>query len=94
MIKEFGESGHLNRELWLRLPPDLQKSLHLNRDLGPVGAARRKIIDTHFSGNFSMEPFLDMDTGVLPQVMAWMAKDDHGKPLLYNFIKNSSLFEN
>ena len=76
----------------LRLPPDLQKSLQLNRDLAPLEVARRKIINTHFSGNFNMEPFIDMDAKVLPQVMSWMAKDDYGKSILYEFIKNSSLF--
>ena len=81
-------------EILLRnLAPDLLKSLHLNRNLGPVEAARRKIINIHFSGcNFSMDPFIDMDTRVLPQVIAWMAKDDYGKSVLYQFIKNSCLF--
>ena len=81
-----------NEQAALRLPYDLQKSLQLNRDLGSVEAARRKIIDMHFGGNFSMEPFFDMETKILPQVMSWMAKDDYGKSVLYQFIKNSSLF--
>ena len=76
-----------NEEWQLRLPSDLQTSLQLNRDLGSVKAARRKIINIHFSGgNFSMEPFFDMDTGVLPQVMAWMAQDDYGMSVLYLFL--------
>ena len=75
------------------LPSDVRALLHLNRDLGPVEAARHKIIDTHFSSSFSMEPFLDMDIQLFPRVMAWMAKDDYGKSLLYQFIKNSTLFE-
>lgn len=85
-------TGDIWYEFLLRLPSDVQKSLQLNRDLAPLEVARRKIINTHFSGNFSMEPFLDMDTKVLPQVMSWMAKDDYGKSVLYQFIKNSSFF--
>lgn len=80
-------------ERFLNRPPDLCSLFRLNRDLGPVEAARYKIINTHFSGDSIMDPFLDMDTQVLPQVMSWMARDNHGKTLLYQFIKNSSIFE-
>ena len=82
-----------SNEMVLSLPYDVRSLLVLNRDLGPVESARRKIINRHFSGTFCMEPFLDMDAKVLPRVIAWMAKDDHGKSLLYQFIKNSALFE-
>ena len=86
--------GYSFSEGVLGLPSELRNLFLLNRNLDPVEAARCKIIETHFSGNFSMNPFLDMETKVLPQLMAWMAKDNRGTALLYHFIRNSSIFEN
>ena len=40
-----------------QLPPDLITLLQLNRENSPTEAARRKILQVHFSGNFNMQPF-------------------------------------
>ena len=60
----------------------------INRECTPADAARRKIIQVHFSGNISMEPFVDMDCEVFPHVIAWMARDGYGRSLVYQFLRN------
>ena len=74
------------------LPSGLQALLELNRENTEMEAARRKIINSHFSGNFSMQAFIDMDLTVLPRAIAWMARDVHGGSLLYQFVRNTTLF--
>ena len=55
-------------------------------------AARRKILKVHFSGDFSMQPFIGMDLKTLPHAIAWMAKDEYGSSLLYQFVRNMTFF--
>ena len=75
------------------LPSDLQALLKLNRENTPIDAARRKILSVHFSGgDFNMPPFIDMDLKLLPQAIAWMARDQYGSSLLYQFVRNTMLF--
>ena len=57
-----------------------------------IEAARRKTIEVHFSGAFSLQTFIDVDLKTLPCVVAWMAKDGHGSSLLYQFVLNTTLF--
>ena len=77
-------------ESWL--PSDLKDLLQINRENTQTEAARRKILNVHFSDDFSMQPFIDMDLNALPHAIAWMARDAHGISLLYNFLRNTSLF--
>ena len=71
----------------------LQRTLlQLNRENTPTEAARRKILKMHFSGTFSMQPFIDMDSKALPYAVAWMARDEYGFSLLYQFVRNTTLF--
>ena len=70
----------------------LRTLLQLNRENGPIKAARRKILKVHFSGDFNMQPFIDMDLRALPQAISWMAKDEHGSSLLYQFVRYTTYF--
>jgi hypothetical protein len=89
-------SNHILSELsldyiYLRrpLPIDLASALQINRENGVSQAARLKIIKTHFSGNpINVKPFADMDKTLLPIAIAWMAKDDTGISVLYQFVRS------
>ena len=70
------------------LPGKLGRLFRINQKCTPVEAARRKIIQVHFSGDISMEPFIDMDCEVFPHVIAWMARDGYGRSLVYQFLRN------
>jgi len=70
------------------LPGKLGRLLRINQENTPAEAARRKIIQVHFSGDISMEPFIDMDCEVFPHVIAWMARDGYGRSLVYQFLRN------
>lgn len=74
------------------LPSDLRFLLQLNRENTKAEAARRKILKVHFCGDFNMQPFIDMNLKVLPYAIAWMARDEYGSSLLYQFVRNTSLF--
>ena len=39
---------------------------------------------------FCNAPFVNMDLKVLPHAIAWMAMDESGRSLLYQFVRNSS----
>ena len=73
-----------------QLPSDLSTLLLLNRVHTKVEAARLKIIKAHFSGDFCMQPFIDMNLKVLPHVIAWMAKFEYGRSMMYHFVRNTS----
>ena len=74
------------------LPPDLQNLLRLNRENTKIEASRRKILNVHFSGDFNMQPFISMDLKALPHAVAWMAKDEYGSSLLYQFVRYTTFF--
>ena len=70
------------------IPPRVLTPLHLNRNDNKAVSARRKIINSHFSGaELNMQPFIDMDLEMFPHVIAWMARDEHGGSLLYQFLR-------
>jgi len=70
------------------IPPRVLTPLHLNRNDNKAVSARRKIIYSHFSGaELNMQPFIDMDLEMFPHVIAWMARDEHGGSLLYQFLR-------
>ena len=73
------------------LSSELKALLQLNRENSKAEAARRKILQVHFSGDSSIQPFIDMDLKALTHAVTWMAKDEHGIPLLYKFLRNTSL---
>ena len=75
-----------------QLPSNLRTLLQLNRENTKSEAARRKILNVHFSGNFNMQPFIDMDLKVLPDAISWMARNEHGISLLYQFVRNTTFF--
>mmetsp|Transcript_14965 Transcript_14965/g.31719 ORF Transcript_14965/g.31719 Transcript_14965/m.31719 type:complete len:431 (+) Transcript_14965:90-1382(+) len=69
----------------------VQPFLQLNRDLNKCVIRRRKILMAHFdvqerSGRINVQPFVDVELGVLPYAIAWMAKDCYGFSLLYEFL--------
>ena len=74
------------------MPADLQTLLQLNRENYPTEAARRKILKVHFSGAFNMQPFINMDLKAVPYAFAWMARDEYGSSLLYQFVRNTTFF--
>lgn len=76
------------------IPDYLRTLLQLNRGQSDAFLiARRKIIKVHFSGaDFSMQPFIDMDLEVMPHVVSWMARDEFGHSLLYQFVRSTTLF--
>ena len=75
------------------LPNDLRSLLRLNKENSKSEAARLKIISHHFSGNYNIQPFIDMELKVLPRAIAWMAKDEINDTM-YRFIRiTPSLFE-
>ena len=76
------------------LPSDLRALLQLNRENTKAEAARRKVISVHFSGDFNVQPFIDMDLKVLPHALAWMARNEHGSSLTYKFVRNTTFFLN
>ena len=39
-----------------------------------------------------MQPFIDMDLKVLPCAIAWMARDEYGSSLLYQFVRYTAHF--
>ena len=51
-----------------------------------------KIMEVHFSGDFSMQPLFDIRLKVPPHVISWMAKHEDGKTMSYEYVRNSSLF--
>ena len=57
--------------------------------------ARRKILKYHFSTEDNViQPFVDMDLEVLPQVVAWIGREDQDHSLLYRLVKDMpSLFD-
>ena len=75
-----------------QLPSDLRFFLQLNGENTLREAARRKIIKVHFSGEFSMQPFVNLDLKALPRAIAWMAKDEYGRSLLYQFVRDTTFF--
>ena len=75
-----------------QLSSDLGTFFQLNRENAPTEAARRKIIMVHFSRNFNMQPFINMNLKVLPQAIAWMARDEYGSSLLYRFVRDTTFF--
>ena len=74
------------------LPSDLTTLLLLNQENTNTKAARRKILNVHFYGDFNMQPFIDMDLKALPHAIAWMARDEYGSSLLYQFVRYTTLF--
>ena len=46
-------------------------------------AARVKIIMRHLSGDFSMEPFAEMDLAALPTALAWMGRTNAAIASIY-----------
>ena len=70
------------------LPVKLGRLFRINQECTPAEAARRKIIQVHFSGDISMEPFIDLDCEIFPHVIAWMARDGYGRSLVYHFLRN------
>ena len=70
-----------------QLPDDLQLSLRINSLCNKADAARFKIISGHnFSkGDFSPEPFDNMDLSVMPHVLAWMGRSNADVAPLYRF---------
>jgi len=78
----FGEQGNES------LPEDLQLSLRINTLCNKADAARFKIILGHnfTKGDFSPEPFDNMDLSVMPHVLAWMGRTNADfKAPLYRF---------
>ena len=75
-----------------QLPQNLRILLQLNQENTKTEAARRKILKVHFSGNFNMQPFIDMDLKVLPHAVAWMARDEFGSSLSYQFVRYTTFF--
>jgi len=80
------------KSIELQLPFYLRLLLRWNAESTPMEAARRKIINAHFSGDFSLQPFIDINFNVLPFAIAWMAKDEHGSSLTFQFLRNTSFF--
>ena len=78
-IYELGSSG---------LSENVRSLFQLNRENSKMEAARRKIINVHFTEDCNMQPFVDMDLEVLPHVIAWMARDEYGHTLMYQFLRN------
>ena len=39
-----------------------------------------------------MQPFIDMDLKVLPHAVAWMARDEFGSSLSYQFVRYTTFF--
>ena len=39
-----------------------------------------------------MQPFIDLDLKALPRVIAWMAKDEYGSSLCYQFVRYTTFF--
>ena len=74
------------------LPSDLSNLLRINRRNTKFEAARRKILQVHFGGDFSMQPFIDMNLESLPHAIVWMARDEYGSSLLYKFVQNTTFF--
>ena len=73
---------------YYHIPDGLNRLIRMNRECTPAEAARRKTIQVHFSGDISMEPFVDMDCEIFPHVIAWMARDGYGRSLVYHFLRN------
>jgi hypothetical protein len=75
-----------------QLPSNLRTLLQLNRENAKTEASRRKILNVHFSGEFNMQPFINMDLKVLPHAISWMARNEHGSSLLYQFVRYTTYF--
>lgn len=64
------------------LPGDICSLLQINRKHDKIKAARIKIIKTHFTGGNCadiIEPFIGMETKVLPRAIAWALNDCHNE---------------
>ncbi|KAL7548482.1 hypothetical protein ACHAWF_011762, partial [Thalassiosira exigua] len=74
-IMETFSSNHSLQELQLHcpVPGDVASLLELNKNSNGK-AAYLKIVNNHFSGNFDVHPFVEMDKKILPRVLAWMAR--------------------
>ncbi|KAL7554038.1 hypothetical protein ACHAWF_017405 [Thalassiosira exigua] len=80
-------SNHTLQQLELPgVPRDIVSLLELNKESNGQ-AAYLKIINAHFSGDFDVQPFVEMDMKVLPHAVAWMAR---GRTLngMYQLVKN------
>ena len=74
---------------------EIKALLQLNRKYTNIEAARRKILNVHFSGSdINIQPFIDMNLKVLPHAVAWMARDEYGNSfnMLYRFVRDTTLF--
>lgn len=77
-------TGHLSHY-------EIQPYLDWNKVLNTKDVQRRKILETHFNaynngGRMNLQPFVDMDLGVLPDAVAWMVRDFWGFDLLNQFL--------
>ena len=68
--------------------------LRFNRGNSKNEAAHLKIIETHFRGpkGFVVQPFVDMNTAVLPRAIAWMSKHSASGGIdeyVYGFLRNT-----
>ena len=79
----------------LPAPAPLVALLTLNKNDNEAEVVRQKIINYHFfKGEKNMEEFVDMELNVLPHVIAWTGRDNHGFSLLYCIVHSMpSLFD-
>jgi len=78
------QSNHYIQNLGVLSSYETTSHLELNKNTDKAEVARQKIIDVHFS-NFNvkpvidMQPFIDMDIGVIPHAIAWIAKGSNNQ---------------
>lgn len=77
------------------LPIHLNALLELNKREVKAEIARTKVLIFYFAErDNSIEEFVSMEMNVLPHAIAWMARDDEGFDLLFQFVKGmASLFD-
>ncbi|KAL7552931.1 hypothetical protein ACHAWF_017531 [Thalassiosira exigua] len=68
-------SNHVLQVLELAgcVPREVASLLKLNKQ-SKSEAARFKIVNAHFSGDFDVRPFVEMEMKTLPHALAWMAR--------------------
>jgi hypothetical protein len=85
----FFDGDDFNEEdkRWDKMPLELYYLLHLNGNPNKAAVARRKVMNTHFSGASSATRLVDLNLEwrVLPQLLSWIGREKERQDLSLMF---------
>merc|ERR1712087_975528 len=83
-------SNHTLRSLGKpNVPRDLDELLLLNSRRDERSVSREKVLRYHFrNGESNMREIAGVDTSVIPDAISWAGRNDSGRTLLYELLRN------